>query len=236
MLLVISDSTRRDLIKYARNQRVPLPPTVSVRLGDNIPDTKSEMPSSFREICPADFLLSVGTQEFRKNHVTLLNAYRYLIREENLLPPHLVLVGRQGWLDQNLEHQVKNDLDLEGRILLLHSMSDQGLAWLYQNCLFTLYPSIYEGWGLPVAESLCYGKPCISSCTSSLSEIAPGLVDLLPPLDVIAWATAIKRYSLDRAELAASASRIQDRYTPSKWSKTAGQLGDLASYLRGDLT
>ena len=83
---------------------------------------------------------------------------------------------------------------LKEKILVLKGINDEELSWLYRNCMFTAYPSLYEGWGLPVAESLRYGKFCIASKISSVPEIAPDLTKLIDPLDAMEWYNTIKFY------------------------------------------
>src|SRR5438045_6658259 len=96
--------------------------------------------------------------------------------------PHLVIVGGVSWDGENTERFFKQDRRIEGLVHILDEIDDAALDRLYRNCLFTVYPSLYEGWGLPVGESLNYGKICIATNTSSVPEIAPALTDLLDPL------------------------------------------------------
>ena len=63
----------------------------------------------------------------------------------------------------------------------MHNCSDEELAWMYKNCAFSIYPSFYEGWGLPIAESAFYGAPCLASSTSSMPEVAGSAVDYFNP-------------------------------------------------------
>ena len=70
-----------------------------------------------------------------------------------------MFAGRVGWLVQDLMQQLKNTDWLDGKIILVDSPSDAELETLYEDCLFTLFPSFYEGWGLPVTESLAMARP-----------------------------------------------------------------------------
>jgi glycosyltransferase involved in cell wall biosynthesis len=95
----------------------------------------------------------------------------------------VVIVGRNGWLTDDIRYTITNDLEAREKILILNDINDRELLWLYKNCLFTIFPSFYEGWGMPIAESLAYGKLCISSNTSSMPEIAGDLIDYFSPYD-----------------------------------------------------
>ena len=76
---------------------------------------------------------------------------------------------------------------------ILNGINDATLDWLYRNCLFTVYPSLYEGWGLPVAEALNYGKVCVAARAGSVPEIAPEMTDLIDPLDFVTWYRTVHR-------------------------------------------
>ncbi|PZR14308.1 MAG: hypothetical protein DI532_09805 [Azospirillum brasilense] len=113
---------------------------------------------------PGSYVLFVSTLEARKNHALLFRVWRRLLGE---MPreqvPTLVFAGRVGWLVADLMQQLENAEWLGGKIRLIRDPSDEELLALYRGCRFTLYPSFYEGWGLPVSESLALGRPCIAS-------------------------------------------------------------------------
>jgi glycosyltransferase involved in cell wall biosynthesis len=220
----ISQNTRRDVIAYAERAGLRVPPVHVVRLGDNIP-TAGEIPSATIAVkAMSSFILSVGTLEYRKNHIILLNAYRYLIDEMDYQPPKLYLVGKKGWLDGDIEYQVANDVRLKGLIEILQGLSDSDLQCLYRSALFTVYPSFYEGWGLPVAESLCFGKPCIASRSSSMLEIAPELTRFAHPMLVHEWAQQIRELADNPELLAKETASVRSGYNPTSWAEAAAQL------------
>jgi len=76
-------------------------------------------------------------------------------------PPHLVCVGRLGWKSSSFISTLVETNYLDGKVLLLRDISDTDLRMLYSHCLFTVCPTFYEGWGLPVGESLAMGKICV---------------------------------------------------------------------------
>ena len=113
----------------------------------------------------------------RKNHGLLYQAWRRLILQFGAKIPPLVLAGRMGWATRDVLQQIHDDPVVRDRIIVLFDVSDEELSWLYRNCQFTLSVLHYEGWGLPVAESLVYGKYCICTNATSVPEVAGDLVD-----------------------------------------------------------
>jgi glycosyltransferase involved in cell wall biosynthesis len=117
------------------------------------------------------FVLFVATIEARKNHLMVFQAWLALLRQLGpAAVPDLVCVGRPGWLAGPALELLENAAPLRGRVHLLHGVADRLLALLYRGCLFTLYNSHYEGWGLPVTESLAAGRPVLTPAHSALLE------------------------------------------------------------------
>jgi glycosyltransferase involved in cell wall biosynthesis len=218
----ISRCTREDIIKHCLGGQHTLPFHV-IRLGDAVPTEATAAIGLSPEIAALDrFVISVGTLEYRKNQITLLNAYRVLIsRGFAPMLPTLVLVGREGWLNNWLTYQASVDPLLKNKVVVLTNVTDAELDYLYRNCLFTLFPALYEGWGLPVAESLNYGKPCISSSTSSMPEIAPAFTRFADPLNLSQWVAHISELSGDGPQLRDESTRIREGYKPASWTNTA---------------
>ena len=106
-------------------------------------------------------------------------------------------------------------------IVILHHASDALLTLLYRSCALVVFPSLYEGFGLPLAEALGYGKPCVSSNATALAEIGGDLVMRIDPKDTLAWSSTIGRLLSSPAELAAWGTRIQKSYHPVTWNDSA---------------
>jgi glycosyltransferase involved in cell wall biosynthesis len=106
-------------------------------------------------------------------------------------------------------------------IIVLNSVDDAQLNLIYRNSAFVLFPSHYEGFGLPVAEALGHGKPCISSDAGALPEIGGDLVVRLSAKDTAAWARAIAHYMTSPDELRAWTERVQNDYRPITWDIAA---------------
>ncbi len=143
-------------------------------------------PKSLVGVSENEFWLSVGTMEPRKNQKRLVDAYvRYLQLAGKPMP--LVFAGGKGWLMDDFKRQIQS-LGFEANIIMTGYVSDEELIWLYRNCYASLYPSLFEGFGLPVLEGMQFGAPTITSKTSSIPEVAGSAAVLLDPLDIESWA------------------------------------------------
>lgn len=117
------------------------------------------------------FVLCVGTLESRKNHLLLFKAWERLLEKHGAAGlPILVCLGKAGWLFDEAAEFLRARMALSAKIMLVSSVTDQSLAALYREGLFTIFNSFYEGWGLPVTESLSFGALPLIACNTSLTE------------------------------------------------------------------
>lgn len=225
-LFTVSDFTRRELIDYAAGTGWALPPVDVLRLGTGFRDTQAATTDRVQSL-PERYVLFVSTIEKRKNHALLVRVWRRLVeRHGGEAIPELVFVGRIGWLVDDLLAELKARNFLDGKILLLSDLSDADVGEAYRRCLFTVYPSRYEGWGLPVAESLMHGKFCIVSDRTSLPEVGGDFVDYLDPADEDDALAKIERVLFEPGYLAAREARLRADFRPTSWTDCARQLID----------
>jgi glycosyltransferase involved in cell wall biosynthesis len=220
----ISKCSKRDVIAWC-SEIADLDSKIEViRLGEDFtpPPDPAAPPLRFNEL--QDYLLCVGTLELRKNQSLLLNAYRILLERDAGPLPKLVMCGRDGYANNNLKAQVENDHELRDLVVIIEDASDAEIEDLFRRCRFSLFPAVYEGWGLPLAESLRLGRPCICSDTSSMREIAPDLTIFASPHSALEWVDWIGRLLGDDAALAHLAARVASEYTPTNWSNTAKDI------------
>jgi glycosyltransferase involved in cell wall biosynthesis len=220
LVLAISNSTRSDFLEAAP-QTDPAR-VVVVRLGaDPIPSAEQSRPTALAALGERPFVLSVSTIQARKNFDLLYRLWQKSAIAGRDGMPHLVIVGREGFGSADLLHSMRNDPWIAKTVTILSTASDAELAWLYEHCAFTLYPSWYEGWGLPLSESLAYGKTFIASDNSSLPEAGQGLGIHVDPYDQIAWSREILRLTDDVEARRAMERRIlAERKLPS-WADCA---------------
>ena len=128
-----------------------------------------------------------------------------------------------GWLNADLVGTIRDDPRLASRLLLLGDLPDEAMAWLYAHCAFTLHPTFAEEWSPAVADSLAAGKHCVASATAANAEAAQGLLDLLDPLDFMAWRREVGRLIGEPGHLAARERRIAG-YCPPDWTAAGDRL------------
>lgn len=188
-------------------------------------DSKKRPKSNSKGIEAEAFWLAVGTLEPRKNLRRLLKAFSMYYRQKASRYP-LVLAGGKGWLEDDLEDFIQG-LGIRDKVFLLGYVADEELAWLYNNCFSFVYPSLYEGFGLPVLEAMTCGAAVITSNTTSLPEVAGDAVQYINPLDEQDMSRAFKKIADDadyRKELKAKAARQAKKFS---WEKTALEVLDI---------
>lgn len=224
-----SAATARDLETYAAREGIALTrPVQPLRMGTGFGLAAADaepMPAGDPVDAPVpagDYVLFVSTIEARKNHMLLFRVWRRLLDEmPRETVPTLVFAGRIGWLVSDLLQQLENAQYLHGKIVVIQEPTDATLRALYAGCLFTVFPSLYEGWGLPVTESLALGKPCVSSDRTSLPEAGGSLARYFDPENLHDATARIRAAIEDRADLAAWEARVRREFCPVGWSDAA---------------
>ena len=170
LFLTISSSARRDLLAVAAARNLAIPPVEVIHYGANFeargPAPRRSSTNNLDQL-PITYVLCVSTLELRKNHRLLLAVWRRLlarVRREQRSPAGVGWTGRLLYLGQPAASKRAVGLQLpNGKIVLMSDLADEELAEVYRRCLFTVFPSLYEGWGMPVAESLAQGKFGVAS-------------------------------------------------------------------------
>jgi glycosyltransferase involved in cell wall biosynthesis len=228
-VLCISRNSEKDYLELCRESGWPTPPTCVMPLGDNLPEEKGEITNEVLTLCSQPLILFVSTIERRKNHQCLVQAYHLLRRTRpDLKLPKLVFVGMPGWGVGDLLKDIELDPLTKDYIVLLHHVSDAELRALYKAAALCLYPSFYEGWGLPLGEALAMGKPVFSSDAGSLPEVGGDLVRYLSPFNPSAWADAISNALDNPQTLDEQASRVTTEYRAREWKATAAVVLNFA--------
>jgi glycosyltransferase involved in cell wall biosynthesis len=167
----------------------------------------------------------VSSIDIRKNQTFLLPIWSRLIRELGReATPDLLLIGKNGHRSHEFLSLLAESAELKGKIIVLNRVRDQELAWYYQRALFTVFPSLAEGWGFPVAESLSFGKVCVSSEIDSIREVGGDLVSYVAANDVGSAYKLIKGLIVNPAERARLESLIANRYQPTQWATAANVI------------
>jgi len=220
-IMAISQSTSQDFKHFCTSVGIIPPPVSVIRLGDN-PELQPVKSVPVTGVEPGNYILAVGSFEARKNYALLYTVWKQAALNGQTLP-RLIIVGSTGWAAGDTLAAIQRDPDVVGAITVMGGISRPRLMWLYQNAMFTVYPSTYEGWGLPIAESLAYGKPCLASNTSSMPEVGGDLVDYFSPFDPQGCLSAITAY-LEPGVLDAHRKRIRSEFKPTSWDATFQQV------------
>lgn len=191
--------------------------------------SRIDRPADLESFNDKPFVLCVGTIETRKNGVALLKAWRALIDDLGARTPLLVFAGKYGKGGELVQRMLDSDSQLARYVRLEHAPSDRQLAWLYGQCLFTVFPSTYEGWGLPVGESAWFGKYCVASNATSIPEVCGGLLAYIDPNDVAGLQSAIKKLIVEPDVLPRLEKNIYDAPLRS-WASVAD---DIYAYAAG---
>ncbi len=233
----ISASSRRDFEQHCRDHGRTAPPGAVTGLPCGLGPEQFSPAELAEPPWPRPYALFVGTVESRKNHLLALQAWQRLIERHGPdAVPDLVCVGRLGWhADAFLREYLATD-GLAGKVSVLStSVPDAELARFYAHAQFTVYPSRYEGWGLPVSESLAFGKVAVVADNSSLPEAGGDLADYFATDDLDAFVAALETRALDAATRTATEKRIATRPADTiTWTGVADVIRTEIAALRAD--
>jgi glycosyltransferase involved in cell wall biosynthesis len=179
-------------------------------------------PSNLPALVPGQFWLNVGVFEPRKNQERLLRSYDLLKKELGKTYP-LVFAGGSGWLMENFEKKL-DELHLRQDVIFLGYVENETLQWLYKNCFAFLYPSLFEGFGMPVLEAMSLGAPVIASKVTSLPEITGDAALLIDPTREGEICQAMRRLAVDpqvRFDLMGRSSLQASKFS---WHSTASTV------------
>lgn len=239
--LTNSKSTRSDLIAAAKRLGHALTEedvlVVPLDARFSAPATSGETGRNFlraKGLHDQGFVLFVSTIEPRKNHLAAINAWAELQGEFGSRMPRLVCVGGRGWMNEEVFQRVASDSELARRVIFLHNLCDAELAACYDACLFTLLPSHYEGWGLPVTESLCHGKVPVLADSSSLPEAGGSFSVYFEHGSQAAMVEALRGLIGDPDQRLERERRIAADFKPRSWDDLAHQIDRALSQRFGE--
>ena len=223
--ICVSQATAGALAAYVREHYgVDLAVRISV-VHEGVADPFFEPTAGFENL-PEDlpdeapFILAVGKISPRKNLDAVIRA---LDRIRDQSPHHLVMVGGDGWDHETVRRQV-GALGLTDRVHFLGYLSDEALRALYARAAVFVYPSLFEGFGLPVLEAMAAGCPVITSKVSSLPEVAGDAAVLVDPHDVDEIAEALATLCLDEGLAKRYSDRGVERARTFTWDKCAREV------------
>jgi glycosyltransferase involved in cell wall biosynthesis len=192
------------------------------------PATPAEVAATRAELgAPRGYLLYAGTLEPRKNVGALLDAWQALAAGDPRFPP-LVLAGPYGWGSRALARRIERLALAPGRrVLALGHLDRARLVRVFQAASLFVYPSLYEGFGLPPAEALACGVPAVVLDSSSLPEVVGDAGVLVPPGDTAALAAAIGRLVAEPELAAELAGRAPGQAARFRWQRAAAEMEEV---------
>jgi glycosyltransferase involved in cell wall biosynthesis len=225
-ILTISEFSKRELLRFCEREHLDPPPIKPIRLGDSISihTGHSQAEDVVLPLVPkGNYFLFVSTIDPRKNHRLLYDAWSIMMEADPQNCPELLCIGAINPVSKQLIREITTDPMIDGRIHFLTGINDQALAWYYSHCIATIFPSLYEGWGLPVSEGLSFGKLCLASNASSVPEISPDHCLFFDPRDPYAVARLVRKALDNPSWLRSQEERIARDFQPTSWLTTAKQ-------------
>ncbi|MBW1981212.1 MAG: glycosyltransferase family 4 protein [Deltaproteobacteria bacterium] len=232
-IIAVSQNTRKDLVRLCgvpEEKIAVIYPGYNAELFKPLPIENRVLSDKFN--LKPGYILYVGTIEPRKNLITLLQAHRLLCRKGITVP--LVFCGAIGWKSESFFNTLRS-LESKDSVRLLGYVDEQSLPLLYNGAACFAFPSIYEGFGLPLVEAMACGCPVISSNVSAIPEVVgdAGLL-IKDPLDQSMLADAIEQVIGDETRQQQMHLKGIERATRFSWRKTARETLKIFTELLGE--
>ncbi|MCI0364300.1 MAG: glycosyltransferase family 4 protein, partial [Phycisphaerales bacterium] len=222
-VIAVSESAREDVINILKlpPERVHVIYEAPAREFRPIPPSPALDAVGKRYHLPPRFLLYVGTIEPRKNIARLLEAFA-MLRRAGEIDHDLILVGGKGWKDHEIYEAIER-LRLFDQVRFLGHIPILDLVAIYNLAAALVFPSLYEGFGLPVIEAMACGTPVITSPNGSLREVAGDAAQFVDPLDIESIAHGIRRVVCDPIVAAHFSEHGLARAACFSWQRVAAQ-------------
>jgi glycosyltransferase involved in cell wall biosynthesis len=202
-------------------------PILVSHLGLDLPPEPTPPPANI----PRPYFIVIGTLEPRKNHLLLLKLWRRIALEEGDAAPHLVIVGRRGWENENVVDMLERCPSIRGKVHEFGKVTDSEVCGLIQGAQALLFPSFSEGFGLPLIEALALGTPVLCSDIPPFVEVGAGAPEFFDPLDGPSWHRAICDYADSTSpRRAAQIARLSTWIAPD-WARHFQEVGALLNGL-----
>jgi glycosyltransferase involved in cell wall biosynthesis len=221
-LVCISHATESDLVRLfpgANGKTSVVPLAADRRFHEPPPAAEVEPVAARHGVAPGAYVLAAGTLEPRKNLLRLIAAHAALPAELASAHP-LLIVGPRGWEEEEIVRKATGGAGVH----LTGFVPDEELAALYAGCTTFCYPSLYEGFGLPVLEAMAAGAAVITSNVSSLPEVGGDAVEYVDPHDESSITGALERLLRAPDERARLAERARQRAAEFSWERVASGI------------
>lgn len=228
LIITFSQTTKEDITDIFNFPEKKIYITNQASRYENI-KTNQTLNNKTKYNLDAPYLLLVSTLEPRKNIINIIKAFNYL-KQEKKIEHNLVLIGKKGWNYQPILAEINNS-PFQNNIYHLGYLSDEEVALFYAKADVFIYPSYYEGFGLPVLEAMSLGTPVVTSNISSLPEVAGDAAILINPNNFPEIADAILQI-INNSQLRNNLiKKGQERAKLFSWENTAKQTINAYKYL-----
>ena len=230
LIITISEFSKQEIIELLdipeeKIKVIPLAPSIG---SEQLP---YEIVQEKYQLSDTPYLLYVGTIEPRKNLTRLIQAFDK-VKKETGIPHKLVLAGGKGWNTDEILHAAKTAIYADD-IIFTGYISSAEKNTLYQNATLFLFPSLYEGFGIPPLEAMHFGVPVICSSAASLPEVVGDCAELIDPLNIDEIATAIECLLSNDVRREELIEKGRSRATHFSWDESARQLVEVYNSLGG---
>ncbi len=216
-LVVNSELTKKGLENYCntRNSSYRSVITASIGVENTFLSNSVDKETTINQ----PYFVVVSTIEPKKNHLLLLNIWRDLVLNESEYIPHLYIVGKRGWENENVIDMIERCRPIQDYVHELSDLKDSELISLVSGARALLFPSFTEGWGMPLVEALSLGTPVICSDISAFVEAGQNIPDYIEPIDGVRWRDTIIDYCKPESSLrSAQLDRISN-FRPPTWKE-----------------
>jgi glycosyltransferase involved in cell wall biosynthesis len=220
-IIAISKHTKKDLVEYfgAPEEKVTVTRLAAGGSFRRVEDANAAGEIRRKYGLPQGFVLFLGSLEPRKNVKTLFRAYSMLPKKARD-KARLVIAGGKGWLNNDIKTQIE-EFGISGQTCFTGYVAQEDLPAIYSMASVFVYPSLYEGFGLPILEAMGCGCPVITSNVSSMPEVAGDAGVLIDPFDAHALSKAIQEVLADEGLRARLSAAGIERAKQFSWEKTA---------------
>ncbi len=230
-IITVSEASKRDILRFYQIPDDRVHVIYNGVAPEFSPRPRCEVESAMRRYrISGPYILSVGALQERKNLATLFRAYRQLL--ENGVRHQLVIVGKEAWRTEGTFRALR-ELGLEEQVVLTGFVDDADLPAIYSGADVFVFPSLYEGFGLPPLEAMACGTPVITANTSSLPEIVGDAGVLVDATDVQGFMAGIQTILDDTSRRHQLAQSGLERASVFSWERTALQHSELYRTMSG---
>lgn len=225
IIITISENSKQEIIEYlnvpeSKIRIVPPGVDLNVYNKDYAVDEMEMIKEKYK--LPDRYFLYLGTLEPRKNIEAIVEAFA-LYKKQNNDNIKLVLAGKKGWMYESIFEKIKNN-NIENEVVFTDYVDENDKVLIYKMSEVFLFPSLYEGFGMPVLEAMACGVPVITSNTSSLPEVSGDACILVEPKDVNSMVAAMKSIVLDEEYKNSLIKKGLEQSKKFTWEKSSQKL------------